>query len=272
MLFLPAGIGELLGDQLVTGYPLQTPGSIWYVQSTTGVDAASPAGKDKDRPLATLAQAQTNATAGDIIVLLPAHVESLAGLTITKQLTIVGAGSSGGKPTATLNGNNAGFSRLIIGAAACEIRNIYFPSSLVSTTTAALEVGAFADTQVSGCYFEQGANETSATNQGGLYFSSSTTGIRIVNCTFACTAVATSARPGYCLRLNANMTDARIEGCVFDDGPIGFSRAAASLAGTNTRLRIERVSLLRGAVMQIGAASTGYANVSTVTGAGRVEW
>ena len=38
MATLPNGIGETLGDQLVTAKPLFTTGSVIYVLSTTGSD------------------------------------------------------------------------------------------------------------------------------------------------------------------------------------------------------------------------------------------
>ena len=47
------------------------------MDSATGSDAASPAGKDRIKPLATLAQACTNAATGDIIVCLAGHAETL---------------------------------------------------------------------------------------------------------------------------------------------------------------------------------------------------
>jgi hypothetical protein len=264
---LTSGIGEATGDYLVTCAPLQTRGAIWYVQSTTGLDGAG-LGKSSDRPLATLAQAQINASAGDIIVLMSAHAETITSLTISKQLTIVGAGSVGGRPSATINGTAA---RIIIGAAAVELRNIYFPMSLSANTSASVEVGAFADFQATGCYFEQGANDAGAPY--ALYISSaSATGVRLTNCSFVCTATAAATRPASAMQLNAAVVDMRMNGCVFDEGAVGWSFAAMYGPFTNVRLRIESLSLLRGAVVLLGSTTTGYINVATSTGNGRVEW
>lgn len=269
MIVLPNGIGEATGDNLVTCAPLQTRGQIWYVQSTNGFNAAGVAGRSPDRPLATLAQAQTNASAGDIVVLLPAHVESINSLTISKQLTIVGAGVTAGRPSPTITGGAA--QRLVIGAAGVELRNVYFPTSTVASILGYLEVGGVADFQCTGCHFEQGANEADASYC--FYMATAgATGVRLTNCSFVNTATVATARPAGAIQVNLASLDMRMDGCVLDDGPVGYSFAALYAPFTNTRFRAENLSLLRGAAVIMAAASTGYVNVATSTGNGRVDW
>lgn len=84
-----------------------TPGNVWYVSSTSG--NASNSGKDPVFPLATLAQAQSSATAtnGDAVLVFPGHAE-----TVTSALTLSKAGVSyvalgGGTNRATITGNAA---------------------------------------------------------------------------------------------------------------------------------------------------------------------
>ena len=123
--FLQNGCGESTGDELCTSRPLLLPtsNSVWYVNSATGTDAVSPAGKNREKPLATLAQAITNAQANDIIVLMDGHAESTTSfMTLsTAGVKIVGAGSSGGIPTVTFTfGTGGGIS---LDGAGNEIRN-----------------------------------------------------------------------------------------------------------------------------------------------------
>ena len=40
------GLGQALGDTLATAEPLRMSGAVWYVNSATGTDAASPSGLD----------------------------------------------------------------------------------------------------------------------------------------------------------------------------------------------------------------------------------
>lgn len=85
---------DLSGDLTINGQihaanvPIST-GNVLYVRPSHANASDSNTGKRADYPLATLAQAHTNATAGDTIVISGGH--SLAAkLTITKSLDIVG--------------------------------------------------------------------------------------------------------------------------------------------------------------------------------------
>lgn len=272
----PNGIGGSSGDQLATCRPLQLSGDVWYVSSLIGTDAASPAGKDRQKPLATLSQAHTNAVAGDIVVLMDGHTETLvAVLTISKAgLDIVGEGQSSGLPTAQLKINAAAASVLNVTGAAVRIRNILFPASIQSNTGSGgvgkVHINASASkSQVIGCYFQEGANDQLA----AVSVQTGATDVRVENATFISTAPTTATRPTYGLLTQGTVTDLDVAGCVFSDGTVGFSSAAwDSSAGVVTRLRAQNVSLLLGADAIMNAATTGWLNVQTATDGGRVVW
>ena len=81
----PNGLGQSLGDTLATTYPLHMSGQVWYVLSTTGVDAASPRGLDATRPLATFGQAYSNASNNDISAMTTTSLGSIfAGIWLRK--------------------------------------------------------------------------------------------------------------------------------------------------------------------------------------------
>ncbi|MEY4931756.1 MAG: hypothetical protein RLZZ403_76, partial [Pseudomonadota bacterium] len=98
----PNGIGGSTGDSLALAKPLMMSGSVWYVDSATGTDAAGSAGKDRSKPLATLATAVSNASDDDIIVFFDGHEETLTSAqTLGKRLSLIGEGSDAGVPTVT---------------------------------------------------------------------------------------------------------------------------------------------------------------------------
>lgn len=268
MNILPNGIGETVGDNLVLCRPLQLSGNIWYVCSIGGLDAAAPAGKEKERPLATLLQAITNAADDDVIVLLTGHFEfALNNVAIAKRLTIVGAGSSGGVPSVNLLHQGAATPMLAVTAANVEFRNITFSGQ---TGGAQISVAASATMfRATGCYFECWPADTA----GAIALAAGADQVRLVNDTFISTAIGSVSRPMDAVKIAAGaVSNLELYGCVFSDGPFGFSAAAFNATQNVTKLKAEGLSLLRGALFQLTAGSTGYANVQTATGNGRVSW
>lgn len=269
----PNGIGGTTGDTLVTCKPIQHSGDVWFVNSVGGVDAASPAGKDREKPLATLGQAYTNAAAGDIICLLSGHTETLvAMLLINKTLTIVGEGLSSGIPTVQLKINAAAAGLLTLNTAIV-MRNIRFPASVQSNTGPGANVGKVrvgnGSCQLIGCYFEQsGLDQLPAVS-----IAAAVNVCRVDGCTFVSTATAVTTRPTYGLFHEGALTDLDVVGTTFSDGTVGFSGAAwDGSTGIATRVRGVGVSALLGADIVQHASSVGYINVQTATGGGRLEW
>lgn len=269
----PNGIGGTTGDTLATCKPLQLAGSVWYLYSATGVDGASPAGKDRQKPLATLAQAHTNAAAGDIIVCLDGHTETLAATQVfSKAVFLIGEGSSAGKPTVSFRTSAANLGVFSL-QAGVNLGNIYFPSSVQSNAGPGANVGKVhlgnGNNIIRGCYFEESAFD----QLPGLSIATGLSGIRVENSTFISTATLVATRPTYGLYHVGTVSELDVNGCVFSDGTVGFSGAAwDGTAGIGTRMRAQSVSLLLGAEALHNAATTGFFNPQTATGGGRIDW
>lgn len=263
----PNGAGDALGDQLVTCKPLYTSGNVWYVNSAGGgADAVSPAGKNREKPLLTLAQAMTNAADNDIIELMSGHTETSPGpWTVAKKLIIVGGGSAGGKPTVKLNGSGAGTgTRVNITADNVEFRNIWFPPSsggLLSSQTVTI-TGLLS--RFKGCYFELGSADNFA-----IRFAAGANTCRIVNTTFISTATLLTAQPGTAIQLLGAVSDLEMDSVVFSSGTVGFANPYAfDVAGNAiTRAKFENISLLLGADMLLTPpGTTGFVNPQLATG------
>lgn len=272
MKFWANGPGELLGDQLATGKPYYFTASTWFVNSATGTDAGGSAGQDREKPLATLGQAITNASAGDTVILMDGHTETLtATLAISKQLYIAGGGSSGGIPTVSFTMNATNQDTFNVSAGNTELRNIWFKESAQSNSGS---TGGKVHTSVSGCrivgcYFSMGANDQYA----GLFADTAPTSLRVESCTFISTATTRATRPTQGMTIRAAASDVEIYNCIFSDGLYGFtSRSLDTSTVTLTRTRIVNLSLLLGASMAFGASSTGFISGLTQTGGGRVDW
>jgi len=267
---LPNGIGESAGDALVTNKPLEFNGNIWYVNATGGTDAASPAGQNRNKPLATLAQAVTNSADGDMIVCMDGHAETLTAVqTIGKDLTIVGAGSSSGKPTVKFTMNNASNATMFncTGGSlqSVQLINLWIEEN-AQTNTAARIINITNDFRARGLYVECGATDT-----GAAIDQTGTTAI-FESCTFISTATAVGSQPKMALDIGS-MTTLYMNGVVVDAGTVGFSNYFA-LEGTDdiSMMYIENLSLLRGADAKFTEASKGYINVQTATGGARIDW
>ena len=266
----PNGLETLGGDDLLSQAPLWVGGAVWWVNSVTGSDAASPAGQDRERPLATLAQAITNSAAGDIVVLQSGHTETLTGAQGILGRTVVGVGTTSGKPAAQLLINAAAASCLNLDAAGSHLRNIYFPAAVQSDTgNGKVRIASVANCSVVGCYFESSGLDQMAAIQIDV----SSTGARVQNCTFVSTATAIATRPTRGLYTGGAVTDLFVTGNVFDDGTVGYSTAALDFsAAANTRLVAYGNSLLRGADAKFHASQTGIFGVGTLTGGSGVSW
>jgi len=267
--FYPNGIGGTApGDSLDLARPLLTSGNIWYVSSLIGTDAASPAGQNREKPLATVAQAITNAADEDIVVFLPGHTQTLTAVqNVAKALTFVGEGTTAGKPAVQFLMNAAAATIFNVTATAAEFRNIYFPPNLQANASPKMVLGS--EGVVRGCYFEQGATDTGA----GLNVTGNR--CRIESTTFISVATSTAAQPNCAIRgIGPLITAMVLKDVVVSAGTVGYSTyAAIDFAGIAvTRLRVEGLSLLLGADADFGIGTTGRVNVQLSTGGSRVIW
>jgi hypothetical protein len=275
MAVYPNGLGENgVGDVLASAAPIYIGGSsgaaIWWVNSTSpyAADAGGIAGQDRERPLLTLAQAVTNAAAGDIIVLQAGHTETrTAALAIAKALTIVGIGKIGSKPAAQLLNNSAAASLLTI-TAPVELRNIYFPANLQLNTAAKISFStASAGCRVVDCYVECSVND----NNAGISIANNTADVTLEGTTVISTAASSSNRPGYGIRLGTGIGTLVTNGLTLSGGPFGWNSGAFVCDGGVSRVRCVNVSLLLGATMSM-SASVGWVHVQEATGMARVDW
>ena len=270
----PNGLGASTGDVLGTCKPLATTGTIYYVSYAEGNDAND--GGDYYRPKKTLAGAVAVATGGaDIIALRPEHDESItSSVTPSTGTTIVGLGTTSGKPSARLTRAFAG-APLLLSNFGVAIRNIYFPESTQSSANRRIVTSNLGQ-YIRDCYFECGHNDTSSS----LHLNTGTGYLEIRDCTFVSVSTApsggaeTQAPPDSAISVGDVLNDIRIDGLVLDGGVGGWGNYyAANLSGFNhTRLRVETLSLLRGSDVRINASTTGYLNAQTVTGSGKVFW
>jgi hypothetical protein len=112
--------------------PATFTGSYFYVSSTTG--SSSNTGTDPNVPVATITQAlaKCTSTAGDVIVLLQDHAETLtsaSAINITKaDVTIVGTGV--GTSRAKITMGTAATATIAVNAANVTIKNISFESAI----------------------------------------------------------------------------------------------------------------------------------------------
>jgi uncharacterized protein YuzE len=263
---LPNGLGQALGNSIAVNTPFYTTGYVWYVHAEDGEDSDGITGQSAQRPLATLAQAQTNASDGDVIVLMDGHEESINSLAITKRLLIVGGGQSGGRPTVKVT-PTTNADALEITADGVELRNIWFEEQAVSSSASANLIINASRVRVVDCYFETGIYDSA-----GVSIQGTESSVELEGCTFVSTSTDPDELPDQAVELTGTITDLRIRDCVFDGGTLGWSEIYAIYAadGTVTDLRIENVSLLRGADVLLDADTTGYVAGITATGAANI--
>jgi hypothetical protein len=265
---LPNGIGEKLGDIIVTGAPLYTSSAIWYVNSAIGND--SNPGKTKSLPFATIGAAYTASSAGDFIVLLDGHTETLTtALAIAKAgLKIVASGQSAGKPTCKLNVNGSSNEELFaITAAGVQLRNIWFAPSGQNQGSLSRIVVTGASFRCIGCYFEQQSGVDLALF--ALELSTGASNARIEKTTFVST-LTTSLLPQGGLNLSASgLTDVDVIGCTFSGR---YGTAAMLVQSPVTRLNVESPTLLLGAELILDAPNPGYVIMPSATQDGLVTW
>jgi hypothetical protein len=148
------------GDQLyqyggtpVTGGLPFTTGKVYFVDSVTGSDGNS--GKKPNEAKATIAGAITVATAsaGDIIAVVPWHVETITAATATWSkagVQIIGLGSGTNRPTITFT--TAATATITVTAAKMAIQNMRFIANFANVA-AAITTTAAAGLTVDSCYF-----------------------------------------------------------------------------------------------------------------------
>lgn len=261
------GAGGTTGSSLATSSPLYAlnGGHLWYVSSTTGADAASPRGEDRAKPLATAAQAVTNASAGDTIVFLSGHTENLAAAIAASKLGLKfvseGTGANAARFTCASTG---GCFNITAGTV---LSGLYFPASTTAATNARVDVATAAPCLIENCTFDQGASDTTAAIRWGSVASS--VGLRIEGCSFTATA-ATQAAISISVVTNA-ASALTLQDVTIDGGTVGFSDFAIKLAVAATNMDVRNLNLLNNSHVSLAAGCTGTLLVGTVSGGSRIE-
>ena len=263
---LPNGFGATTGNSLVTNTRAYLSGNAWYVLGTTGVDAAGNAGKNRNKPLATLAQANTNASAGDVIVFLSGHAQTLTAVEALKACIYVSEGS--GTSRATFTRNHATAKLFTIASARTQLRNIIFAGDTVANSAARVEVAA-SECRIIDCYFNcDGDDEGPAV---GIITSGDR--CRIAGTTFISTATATGDQPESGLKVSNAVSDLELIECTFSGGTYGWSNQYACdlTAAAITGLYIEGVNLLLDSDIGLHASTTPTViTFGTTSGSARV--
>lgn len=159
-------------------------GERFFVDSVTGADTVG-SGKNPDAPFKTIDYAigQTTADKGDVIYVMPLHVETItaaAGVALdVAGVTIRGLGK--GRQRGKVNYTTAIGASFDISAARCVVQNLVFTPIGFDAITAAVNVTA-ADCSILDCEFEL----ADATNQAvlGVLTNASASRLRIENCHF----------------------------------------------------------------------------------------
>lgn len=262
------GIGGTSGSELATAGSFIASGQVWYVHSTTGADAVSPRGLDRARPLATLAQAYTNASAGDTICFLSGHAETLTAQQVLgkSDLKLISEGTGSNRARFTRNANMVMFDLIDFGGVV--LSNLYFPES--TTTSASSRVrSAVGAVQIRDCYFECGAKDTGA----AFETVSGAATLRVINTSFVSTATSLSAQPHSAIKVTNALTDLDLEAVVFSGGTVGWSNQFAfNGAAAISRLRGWSVDLLLDSDLTLATSTTGFLIVRNKSGSARVVW
>ena len=107
----------------VSGVPVLTSRAVWFVSSTHTRTSNSNPGTEEEEPLATLQQAITNASAGDIILVMANHAE-VDDFDLNKAgLLVIGQGSTSSRPAFHGANSSVGYA-FTLSAAGAMLRNV----------------------------------------------------------------------------------------------------------------------------------------------------
>lgn len=255
--------GGSLGARLTTRRPVYSSGQRWYVSSGIGSDAYN--GRERHKPLATLAAAHTAAAAGDSIVCLAGHVEALAvAQTFNKaRIKLYGEGEGSSLPRFTANGAIAMFD---ITAAGVQIESIYFPASTAAPTARVRTASTF--TRVTNCIFECGPSDTAA----ALRLITGCGQFRGYGCQFTSTATVVTSQPNCGFEVVNAVTGVELDTFIFDGGTKGWSDYALKGTAAITDFYFLDIDLLNDSDIFFATGTTGDLHIRNESGSARVQW
>lgn len=259
--FYPNGGGGSSGADLSVLKPAYYSGNTWYVLNKSGTDAASPAGQERSAPLKTVSQAYTNAVAGDTIIFLPGHAETLAAAQVINKigLALVSEGTAGTRASFLCSGAVAMFD---ITSAGVLVDNIYFPASTGVATARVRTAAVF--TRVNNCQFDCGVNDTNR----ALEFITGAGQCRVTNTGFT----ATAATPAAGIEVLNAMSHLEMDSVTFDGGAFGWSSNAFKGTAAVTGLTATRMNRLNGSHVILATGGTGKWYDGVTTTDVRMSW
>lgn len=277
MKYWPHGISSTEGDTLLTEDNLYTDARVFYVRFSDGDDASD--GRSRVAPMKTLGAAVTSAAAGDIIVLLEGHDETVtATITINKRLCVVAEGrDDDGKPTVRIRNGTTSGGLIVLDAASIQLRNFIIEKPL--TPRAASELAA--DT-ASGLWLKGMRFELGSTSQGPTLRLISSAWSLIEDCEWVLLEDASSASSDGAAVIAGLCAGIRMWRCTFDGGDsflwphlifggVVVHGAAYAESDQNT-IEFEQLSLLNGPFFLMDNGTTGYVQCDEMTGGARVDW
>jgi len=219
--------------------------TIW-VNSAGGSDAN--AGTEPELPVATLAQAITNASAGSCIAIAATHIQTISvALAANKAgLRFVGFGTGSARPTLTpASGATSVFN---VTANDVVFENIYFKAAAATSGTGGRIVSANSGTEVLACQFDCGASD-----QEAVLLNTGADNARIDSCTFT----ATASRPTRAIGLaGATNTNVKITNTTVDGSTFGWAGNAVTVNNC-VRLVVKALTLAGNADLS-GTTTTSY--------------
>jgi hypothetical protein len=265
-----SGIGGTVGAELALQKPLFTSGNIYYVSSVTG--ASGNTGKERNRPYDSFANLIASLAAGDIVVLLSGHTETLASSALTLAgVTIVGEGSGTNAPYLYHTITDTTYA-LSASGAGVHFYNINFAKTSSTTGSAVpiLQISGAGCVVGDGCTFTLGEGSRSI----GLELVTGATNTRIQGATFTSAATTiSSVGPSSAIKVTNAVTDLTLIDLTIDGGLYGWSNPyAISVAGAVTRLFARGTTLIGDSDVSIVTGSTGLYTSSGTGGSNRVVW
>lgn len=264
-------IGATTGEAIGTATELNASGLVYYVSSVQGHSGNS--GLSRKDPLDTLANGVAAASAGDIIVLLSDHAETISSkVTLAARVYLIGEGRVSGVPSATLTPDDNSAEMIDVTAAGCHIRNIRFAEEAAASGTTERIALNGADTTFHSCYFEQDENAD------GYCIAVYADRTRFQECTFISTATvnATPANndpPKPAIFTSGVILGISFEDCVFNGGSLGWSGYALDLSNAaTTPLTGTGLSFLNGADYSVNSSTVGFLGIGTKTGGVTGVW
>ena len=257
------GAGGSTGADLATLDRTIMSGAYWYVGNAVAGNSDANDGRERTAPLATIGQANTNSSAGDTIVCLANHAETIGTIvTFAKaNVNIVGEGAGSSLPRFT-NGVAAATNPMFkITAGQVLFDNLYFPGSSVVARERIQVLGGSGTSILRNLTFECSANDAQHqivySGTGPDYF---------YNLRF--TATGAGAAP-----IGVGSTGPLIGDILYlDGGSFGWTTSGALNASGTTNFRLTRVFQYNGSHIIIATGNTGTIQIQGSTGDSRVDW